>query len=329
MNDRQQSLNQWLTEYFQSSDFTITTASADASFRAYYRVAFKDNTYIVMDAPPEYEDCCAFIDITGRLLACQSNVPEILHHDKQQGFLLLTDFGDSHYLASINTDNADKLYQQAIDSLIQFQLNADCTGLSDYDQNLLQREMDLFPDWFLQRYLDLQLSEHEKESMADLFKLLIKEATLQSQTFVHRDYHSRNLMLTKANSPGILDYQDAVKGPITYDLVSLLKDSYINWPEDKRLQWVNYYLQQLESKSPLAFQTDEFIRWFDLMGVQRELKVAGIFARLYLRDDKHGYLQHIPPTLHYILELQDKYPELDWLCNYLNETVMPALENKL
>lgn len=329
MSDRPELRQQWLQQLFDNEPFTLTPASEDASFRSYYRAQLNDRSYILMDAPPQHEDCRPFIDITQRLLACDVNVPQIHEQDLEQGFLLLSDLGDDQYLPHLQESQADSLYRQAIDSLVRFQLRADIKQLPEYDETLLQREMNLFQDWLLKQYLQIALEPSERQSLTDLQQLLIVNAQQQPQLFVHRDYHSRNLMLSGGQTPGILDYQDAVIGPLSYDLVSLLKDSYVYWEPGQRSDWIDYYLQQLQQQDHgLQFDRTQFQRWFDLMGVQRELKVGGIFARLWLRDNKAGFLQDIPRTLNYIVELKDRYAELDWLITLLQERVLPALEQQ-
>ncbi|MEM7026796.1 MAG: phosphotransferase [Pseudomonadota bacterium] len=329
MTDRKKLLAEWLTQHLQSTNYKINIASADASFRSYYRVIHDDQSFIVMDAPPEHEDCKPFINTTALLLASHTNVPEIIASNEAQGFLLLTDLGDKHYLSAMNEANADSYYHAAIDSLIKFQLHSRSNALKNYDKNLLTDELNLFHEWLLLRYLEIDLSENDRIELNLLHGRLIENASNQPQVFVHRDYHSRNLMVTDERIPGILDHQDAVNGPITYDLVSLLKDSYIYWPENKRYEWIQYYLDQLQRhKSEIKIELQQFIAWFDLMGVQRELKVAGIFARLFLRDNKSSYLKDIPLTLKYICELEGKYSELNWLIDFINKTVLPTLDNK-
>ena len=318
MSKRQQARVEWLKTILETDSFSLTPASEDASFRSYHRVSLPERSYILMDAPPDQEDCKPFIDITDRLLACAVNVPIIHEQDLQNGFLLLSDLGNEQYLSHLNGPEADTLYKSAIDSLIGFQLSANTSGLPVYDKALLQTEMSLFPDWLLGRYLEIELDDLEQQSLATVFDSLVSNATQQPQVFVHRDYHSRNLMIDGDNPPGIIDYQDAVVGPLSYDLMSLLKDSYIYCPPKQRQQWIEYYLQQAQFK-----------RWFDMMGVQRELKVGGIFARLHLRDGKPGYLNDIPRTLGYITELGADYPELENLIQLLEQRVLPALEQKL
>ncbi len=327
MTTRQQARQQWLQQQLGTSEFTLAPASEDASFRSYHRVSLIERSYILMDAPPEHEDCRPFIDINKRLHACKLNVPVIHAHDVAQGFLLLSDLGDELYLPHLDSGSADRLYRAAIDSLVVMQLGANAENLPAYDQQLLNSEMQLFPDWLLARYLGLELDTAEKKMLTSVFKLLIQNALEQPQLFVHRDYHSRNLMLTTSDIPGIIDYQDAVLGPISYDLVSLLKDSYIYWQPEQRQLWIDYYLEQFQqSNGQASINHSQFLRWFDLMGVQRELKVAGIFARLYLRDGKQGFLADIPRTLAYIMELGNSYSEIGELVDFISSKVAPALE---
>ncbi len=330
MTTRQQARQQWLQRQLDTADFKLAPASEDASFRSYHRVTMTEQSYILMDAPPEHEDCRPFIDISERLYACNLNVPVIHAQDLSQGFLLLSDLGDELYLPHLDSAKADRLYKAAIDALVVMQLGANTENLPAYDQLLLNNEMQLFPEWLLASYLKLELDITEQKMLDAAFNLLIKNALEQPQVFVHRDYHSRNLMLTSLDTPGIIDYQDAVLGAISYDLVSLLKDSYIYWQPEQRKLWIDYYLEQLhQSNSQLAISEPQFLRWFDLMGVQRELKVAGIFARLYLRDRKEGFLADMPRTLTYITELGNTYSELGDLIDFISNKVAPAMEVKL
>ena len=263
-----------------------------------------------MDAPPDKEDCSPFIQITELLRRAGVNAPNIIAMDIQQGFLLLDDLGSTPYLQKLNNETADALYFDAIDALIKMQ-SIDAK-LPAYGIKLLQTELDLFETWYLNKHLGIQLNTGQKFSLASIFKLLINNATQQPQIFVHRDYHSRNLMITDNNNPGVIDYQDAVIGPISYDLVSLFKDCYIEWPPDKIEHWLDLYLSRLTpSITPAnSIKKEIFIRWFDLMGIQRHLKVLGIFSRLNYRDGKAQYLNELPLTLKYIIETCDKYKEL-------------------
>ncbi len=316
--ERHAQLQQWLESLAENTYTNLQVASADASFRQYFRVTnTQDNkTYVVMDAPPEKENCHLFVLVTELIRSVGVNAPDIIALDLQQGFLLLDDLGSKPYLDHLNNDTADGLYIDAINALIKMQ-TIDAM-LPAYDEQLLQSEMDLFETWYLNRHLDTQLNEDQKTSLNSTFKLLIKNAEEQPQVFVHRDYHSRNLMITENNNPGVIDYQDAVIGPITYDLVSLFKDCYIEWPGEKIEHWLDLYLARL---TPEYFIEKETLRrWFDLMGVQRHLKVLGIFARLNYRDGKTQYLNDLPLTLKYVVDACDKYDELQPLKLLLEET---------
>lgn len=315
--DRLTQLEQWLEKLSENTYTDLQAASADASFRQYFRVTSnKDNkTYIVMDAPPENEDCRPFLQITELIRNIGVNAPAIISMDLQQGFLLLDDLGNRPYLDELNEDNADDLYIDAIDALIKMQRIDGI--LPTYDAQLLQKEMDLFEIWYLNRHLDIQLDDSQKTMLDGVFSTLIKNASEQPQVFVHRDYHSRNLMLTEKNNPGVIDYQDAVIGPITYDLVSLFKDCYIEWPREKVELWLELYLARITPARLIDRQT--LIRWFDLMGVQRHLKVLGIFARLNYRDGKAQYLNDLPLTLKYIVDTCQHYDELKPLKHLLEE----------
>jgi len=319
---RQIKIKDWLKSVLPSPDFDIKPASSDASFRRYFRVTQAESTWIVMDAPPEFEDTTSFVEIASFLFTHGINVPQIYAQDKQQGFLLLTDFGHTPYLQQLTPQSSDKLYQTAIDSLLAIQLcPSGKIDLPHYDAALLQREMELFPEWFLNKHLNLE----QPDCIDATFELLIASAAEQPQVIVHRDYHSRNLMICTDGTPGIIDFQDAVVGPITYDLVSLLRDCYISWPQTKIDQWLGYYLEQAHDKGLIAdVSFEQFKRWFDLMGIQRHLKVLGIFCRLNYRDGKTNYLNDLPLTLHYVQQVSSQYPELSALSDYLNQ--LPELE---
>ncbi len=315
--DRLTQLKQWLEQLSENTYTDLQPASADASFRQYFRViSNKDNkTYIVMDAPPDKEDCRPFLQVTELIRHVGVNAPAIIAMDMQQGFLLLDDLGNKPYLDQLNEDNADALYIDAIDALVKMQ-NIDAI-LPRYDEQRLQTEIDLFETWYLNRHLGIQLSKTQKAFLGKVFKSLIKNALEQPQVFVHRDYHSRNLMQTEENNPGVIDYQDAVIGPITYDLVSLFKDCYIEWPRHRVELWLELYLARITPARLIDKQT--LVRWFDLMGVQRHLKVLGIFARLNYRDDKTQYLNDLPLTLKYVIDTCQHYDELKPLKHLLEE----------
>ena len=316
--DRLTQLQQWLDSLAENSFSDLQPASSDASFRQYFRVTSRqDNkTYIVMDAPPDKENCHSFVLVTNLIRGVNVNAPDIIALDLAQGFLLLDDLGTKSYLQNLNDDTAESLYTDAIDALVKMQT---IDGLLPaYDESLLQTEMNLFETWYLNRHLDVQLDKEQKQSLDSIFTLLIANAKQQPQVFVHRDYHSRNLMVTETNNPGVIDYQDAVIGPVTYDLVSLFKDCYIEWPRGKVEHWLDLYLARLAPM--LVIDKDTLIRWFDFMGVQRHLKVLGIFARLNYRDGKPQYLTDLPLTLKYILDACERYDELQPLRQLLEKT---------
>lgn len=330
MPQRLQALENWLTEAVGLNDFAITPASSDASFRRYFRVSFDGRSYIAMDAPPAHEDCRPFVAIARALRAIGVNAPAIHAEDLQQGFLLLDDLGSIHYLDVLAEDNAERLYRDAMEALLRIQAQGPRQGLPDYDRALLQREMALFRDWLVERQLQLVLSDDEQTMLDRTFTLLIESALEQPQVCVHRDYHSRNLLVTESANPGVLDFQDAVIGPITYDLVSLLKDCYIRWPEERVNGWAQHYLDRLAEEGLLqASHRGCFARWFALMGVQRHLKAAGIFARLNLRDGKPGYLADIPRALEYIVAAAADHTELNGLGRLISARVLPPLREML
>ena len=316
--DRLTLLQQWLNSLAANNFSAPEPASADASFRRYFRVFDKtaDESRIVMDAPPDKEDCSSFIHITELLRNAGVNAPAILAQDLSLGFLLLDDLGNQPYLDLLNETTADALYGDAIRTIIKMQRISN--DLPAYDQQRLQTEMDLFETWYLNRHLDICLNTKQQKSLAAMFKLLIDTALQQPQVFVHRDYHSRNLMKTANNNPGVIDYQDAVIGPITYDLVSLFKDCYIEWPRARVESWLREYLAQTD----LDVDFETFLHWFDFMGVQRHLKVLGIFSRLNYRDGKSQYLHDLPLTLKYVIDTCQRYQALEPLYELLQSCVL-------
>jgi len=315
--DRLTQLQQWLESLAENTYTNLEPASADASFRQYFRVthSLHEKTYIVMDAPPEKENSHPFILVTDLIRGVGVNAPDIIALDIHQGFLLLDDLGKKPYLDHLDENSAEKLYVDAIDALIKMQ-TIDAM-LPAYDELLLQTELDLFETWYLNRHLETQLDKTQKALLNNIFDVLINNAVEQPQVFVHRDYHSRNLMVTDNNNPGVIDYQDAVMGPITYDLVSLFKDCYIEWPREKIEHWLDLYLARL---APTYFiEKETLLRWFDLMGVQRHLKVLGIFSRLNYRDGKSQYLNDLPLTLKYVTDTCGLYEELKPLGQLLED----------
>jgi aminoglycoside/choline kinase family phosphotransferase len=300
-------------------------ASSDASFRRYFRVEGPDGRFIVMDAPPEKESVAAFIKVNHLLKAADVHVPEIFAQNLEEGFLLLEDFGSSDLLSRVTEENAGTLYQSALDGLFRLQTGtsiATC-DLPAYDEALLTRELGIFDEWFLGQWLDVDMPAGIREA---LHELLIASALEQPRICVHRDYHSRNLMVLEKDSPGVLDFQDAVIGPVTYDLASLLRDCYVAWPERQVYGWMNGYYQRLLDAELIDCSPERFRRWFDWMGMQRHLKAIGIFARLNLRDGKPGYLKDIPRTLNYVLAQADAYPEFVAFGEFLRTKVLPLRE---
>lgn len=322
MPQRLEQLKRWLSDDLGLPAYDIAPASADASFRRYFRIRFDGESRIVMDAPPEKEDSRPFVTIARRLHGIGLNVPQILAEDLTQGFLLLSDLGSQQYLDVLNDETVERLYGDAMEALITLQARGPGGGeLPPYDHELLWREMELFRDWYLGTHLGLELSDSEQKLLDETFTLLAQNALEQPAVSVHRDYHSRNLMVNEQN-PGILDFQDAVHGPITYDLVSLLRDCYIAWPRERVETWaLTFHDRAVEEGVLRQNQQDRFLRWFDLMGVQRHLKASGIFARLNHRDGKPGYLNDIPRTLGYVVEVSDRYPELQPFLHLLQERV--------
>ncbi len=313
----------WLENDLLLTIDSCEPASSDASFRRYFRVKSPEAQFIVMDAPPEKENIEPFIRIAGLLQHSRVNVPTIFQQNVADGFLLLEDFGSLCFLDQLNANNAEALYQSAFDSLFKLQIHTDVKscGLPSYNEALLLREMAIFDDWFLNQLLDIQIPASIWETLCTL---LVSSALDQPVSCVHRDYHSRNLMVLNSNSPGVIDFQDAVVGPITYDLVSLLRDCYIAWPMQQVEQWMTRYYQRLLRANLINCSMIQFQRWFDLMGLQRHLKAIGIFSRLHLRDDKSSYLNDIPRTLNYVATVSAAYPEFADFNNFLQNHVLPA-----
>jgi aminoglycoside/choline kinase family phosphotransferase len=333
-DSRLAALTRWVVEDLGFAGGRIEPASADASFRRYFRVTRGVDTYIVMDAPPDKENVAPFVRVAQALAGMNLNVPIVLARDEPQGFLFLSDLGTRLYLDELEAMDGlrakgavDRLYAEALKALVTLQTAgaAAARDLPAYDHALLLREMELFPEWFLGRHLGLIVGDEERAMLGRLFDALVRAALSQPSGFVHRDYHSRNLLLTADNSPGILDFQDAVSGPVTYDAVSLLKDCYIAWPAERVHGWVSAFREQLILAGIAAGEdTAAFVRWFDLMGLQRHIKVLGIFARLYYRDGKSGYLKDLPRVLDYARAAATAYPETAEFAEFLTKRVDPA-----
>lgn len=315
MTERLDLIRQWIHSQLDWPTLDLAPASSDASFRRYFRISHGGDSLILMDAPPQQEDCRPFIQVSDLFLRLGLHVPEVLASDLQQGFLLLSDLGSRSYLDALNDASVDRLYGDAMGALLAIQscVTPDA-GLPEYDRSLLLTEMALFRDWLLEKHLGIKLDVAQVSALENGFNQLVGSALQQPQVCVHRDFHSRNLMVCESHNPGILDFQDAVIGPVTYDLVSLLRDCYISWPRERVEAWVaGYYELALQSGILRREQGSEadFLRWFDWMGVQRHLKAAGIFARLNHRDGKPGYMEDIPRTLGYVTEVCSRYPELE------------------
>lgn len=322
MNERFEQIQHWLHGELGLPHGELAPASADASFRRYFRLHQPDCTLIVMDAPPEHEDIRPFEHIDRMLESHGVHVPHIHASCPTRGLMLLEDFGDTPYLAKLNSESAERLYGDAMDALLLIQ-RCPTEGIPTYDNDFLMREMRLFDEWFLERHLGLSLNKDDRELLAAVYALLSERAQAQAQVFVHRDYHSRNLMVTRVRSPGVIDFQDAVSGPITYDLISLLRDSYIEWPEERVMHWAREYHDKATYYGLPANDWETFIMDFNWMSAQRHLKVAGIFARLHHRDGKSGYLKDIPLTLRNLFKAMSPYAEfaefLSWLEQRLPE----------
>ena len=313
MDKRLNALTKWINSRFNTFEPILSPASVDASFRRYFRVEVNNRSYIVMDAPPELEDIEPFIKAAQRFLEIGLNVPEIIAVDRKQGFVLLTDLGTTTYLDCLDKDNVNRLYGDALDALVVLQAGTftDPDYFPAYDRSLLMGEMALFPQWYVQRHINRSLDSKQQSVVEDTLDLLCDSALEQPKVWVHRDYHSRNLMPTKHNNPGILDFQDAVTGPITYDLVSLLRDCYIKWPDQRVYEWaLGYQTLATQSGLPLNVDEEQFIQWFDYMGVQRHIKVLGIFSRLYYRDRKSNYLNDLPLVWEYLVTVCQTYQDL-------------------
>lgn len=322
---RYQILEDWVKRQFPARSFTLSPASADASFRRYFRVNFNDNsspkTLIVMDAPPQHENCKPFLHVANIFSAANVHVPEVLAKDLEQGFLLLSDLESTTYLDAIRTNSsvADDLYRDAIDALIRIQLASHSGELPVYDEKLLMNELNLFPEWYLTKHLNVKLNIYQQKELDKCFTKIVANNLAQPKVYVHRDYHSRNLMVTEPN-PGIIDFQDAVYGPNTYDLVSLFKDAYISWDEGKILDWViRYWEKARETRLSVTQDFSDFYRDFEWMGVQRHIKVLGIFARLNYRDNKNNYLRDIPLVISYLRKTFERYSEFNFLLELLDE----------
>jgi len=326
-----------------SATLVVSPLSGDASFRRYFRVIFKDGgpvegscirhegtSWIAVDAPPATEKNAEFVAIANALGAGRVAVPEVIAADLQRGFLLLSDLGDTVLLDVLNADNVDDHYRHATDLLITMQqISTPSARLGSYSRQLLWQEMELFPQWFVQGLLQRPIETEERRLLDRSFGLLVSSALEQPQVFVHRDFHSRNLMLVSDEQLATIDFQDAVSGPVTYDLVSLLRDCYVVWPQHRVQAWMNLYCAKAQAAGVLrSVDIRQFQRWFDWMGLQRHIKVLGIFARLYLRDGKSRYLRDLPTVIDYTLDVARRYPQLAGFVEWFETALIPAINDQ-
>ena len=306
---REQELTRWLSDKgYDSSSLSIL--SADASFRQYYRVNKNNISYAVMDCPPEDGSLDSFLKITEKLQQAKLNVPQIFELDKENGFLVMTDFGDNLYSKKLNDETVYCLYTDALEAIVKMQTKVDCSNLQDFD-NFYEEENNLFIEWFLKKHLRIKLDETSKKEIIIEFNKINSVLKSIPKTFVHRDYHSRNLLITELNNPGIIDYQDAVVGPVTYDLVSLLKDCYVTWNDGLVEDMFESFFTRMKSNT--INDISDFRYWFEITGLQRHIKAIGIFSRLNYRDGKNDYLKDIPRTYLYVERVLNKYKELSTL----------------
>ena len=319
MQIRESALNDWLNTYFGEIPFTLAPLAGDASFRRYYRLHTGDKTFIVMDAPPTHESLTAFIHVTHLLEYQGIHVPTIHAINEAQGFLLLEDLGDALFLKELSQANVDNLYAKAMATLITIQRAQD-DSLPVFNEAFMLSELNLFPTWFLSRYLNLTLNSETNQCINDAFHWLATAIARQPQVFIHRDYHSRNLILIN-DDVGVIDYQDAMRGPFTYDVVSLLKDCYIQWPRESISRWCAEFHAQLPHSTRGSFNA--FQEAVELCGLQRHLKVLGVFCRLHLRDHKSTYLADLSLTFHYVMATLEEIPELSPFYHFMLNTVQP------
>jgi len=313
-------VHDWLARQFPGRPLSVAPASADASFRRYFRITFDDGlTRIVMDAPPEHEDCRPFVHVAGLLHEAGVHAPEILAQDLDRGLLLLTDLGSTTYLDALDASNADVLFRDALDALVKWQLASRPDALPPYDEALLRRELNLFPDWYVARHLGSPLTAPQQEVLEQVQALLLQNILAQPRVFVHRDYMPRNLMVCEHN-PGVLDFQDAVHGPISYDVASLFRDAFISWEEERVLDWsVRYWEKARRAGLPVDADFGAFYRDLEWMGLQRHLKVLGIFARINYRDGKPNYLADTPRFVNYVRNTAARYAQLAPLARLFDE----------
>ncbi|MBD8899903.1 phosphotransferase [Rhodanobacter sp. DHG33] len=311
-DDRTAARLAWARHTLGDSSLTLESASADASFRSYWRTSHGGQSWIVMDSPPEREDPRPWLAMNARLSTAGLHVPKVAAQDLQQGFLLIEDLGSRLYLAELSDASADRLYGDAMNALLAMQTRVASDDLPPFDRTVLVNGLEVMPTWFLERHLGHTPSCDEWDVLEAAFDLIVHNAMAQPRVFVHRDYHSRNLLVVDENNPGIIDFQGALHGPLTYDLASLLRDAYIAWPRERVLGWVESYRLRLLGASVIDDTVDatRFRRWFDLTGLHRHVRVLGQFYRLWYRDGKPGYLKDVPQVYRYVVEVARSYPEL-------------------
>ncbi|HWA39017.1 MAG TPA: phosphotransferase [Burkholderiales bacterium] len=316
---RRDALQRWLQAELRGAGFSLAPASEDASFRRYFRATLDDGrTFVAMDAPPEREDCRPFVRVATLLGEAGVHAPKVLGQDLAQGFLLLTDLGHRTYLQALDEGSASALFADATDALLRWQLASRPGVLPPYDAALLRRELQLFPEWYVARHRGVSLDAAQSQALEAVFAALVSSALGQPSVYVHRDYMPRNLMVCEPN-PGVLDFQDAVYGPITYDMVSLLRDAFLSWEEERVIDWAARYWEKAKRAAlPVAADFGEFWRAFEWMGLQRHLKVLGIFARIHYRDGKPKYLQDTPRFIEYARKTAGRYRELAPLLRLLD-----------
>ena len=302
----------WTRATLRDNSLTLQSASSDASFRSYWRTHHDGQSWIVMDSPPAQEDPRPWLKIGQQLAAAGLHVPAVHAQDLEQGFLLIEDLGNRLYLRELDEHNADALYGDAMDALLRMQAKMDHRDLPPFDRGVLVRGLEVMPEWFLGRHLGHTPTADERNVLEAAFALIIRNAQEQPRVFVHRDYHSRNLLVVERNNPGVIDFQGALAGPITYDLASLLRDAYIVWPRERVEGWAESYRRRLRDAGVIDADVDatRFLRWFDLTGMHRHVRVLGQFYRLWYRDGKPGYLADVPRVYHYVVSVARSYPEL-------------------
>ncbi|TBR40054.1 MULTISPECIES: aminoglycoside phosphotransferase family protein [Dyella] len=309
----------WARSALAAPDLQLAPASADASFRSYWRAEHGGKSWIVMDSPPSLEDPRPWVEIGTLLDRAGLHVPRVHASDLDQGFLLIEDLGNRLYLPALDEGTADALYGDAMDALLRMQAHAPASGLAPYDRAFLVRELEIMPEWFLRKHLGHDIACESWDVLEAAFDVLVRNAAAQPQVFVHRDFHSRNLLITDERNPGVIDFQGALRGAITYDLASLLRDCYIVWDRTRVEAWAETYRNRLVDAGLISagVSAETFRRWFDLIGLQRHIKVLGIFCRLWYRDGKSGYLQDLPRVFDYVIDVASGYPELKDLAELL------------